>query len=77
MSIVEGIVTFAIIWWLVLFMVLPWGITREENPEIGHEAGAPVKTRLWLKIAITTGISLVLLVIAWAIAESGCISFRG
>ncbi len=76
MSIVEGVVTFAIIWWVVLFMVLPWGVTREENPEIGHEPGAPQKPRLWLKIAITTGISLVLLVIAWVIAESGWINFR-
>jgi len=75
-SIVESVVTFAIIWWVVLFMVLPWGITREENPEIGHEPGAPAKTRLWLKIWITTGISVVLLVIALAIAESGWISFR-
>ena len=76
MSIVESVVAFAIIWWLVLFMVLPWGIAREENPEIGHEPGAPVKPRLWLKVAITTGISAVLLVIAWTIAESGWINFR-
>lgn len=76
MSVVEAVVAFAIIWWIVLFMVLPWGVTREENPEVGHEPGAPVKARLWQKIAITTGISIVLLAIAWAIAESGWINFR-
>lgn len=76
MNIVEGIVTFAIIWWLVLFMVLPWGVRRDEKPETGNEPGAPEKPRLWLKAGITTVISAILLIIVRAIIESGWISFR-
>ena len=76
MSIVEGVVTFAIIWWVVLFMVLPWGVSRQANHELGHEPGAPEKPRLWLKIGITTVISVILLVIVRANIESGWISFR-
>ncbi len=77
MSLVEGFVTFAIIWWVVLFMVLPWGINRQANPELGHEPGAPEKPRVWTKVAVTTVISVILLFIVRAIIESGWISFRG
>ena len=77
MSLVEGFVTFAIIWWVVLFMVLPWGINRQANPELGHEPGATEKPRVWTKVAVTTVISVILLFIVRAIIESGWISFRG
>lgn len=76
MTVVEGIVAFVIIWWVVLFMVLPWGVHRLENPEVGQERGAPEKPRLWLKAGITTAISAVLLLLVWAIIQTGWISFR-
>lgn len=45
------------VWWVVLFMVLPFGV-RTENPEKGHDAGAPQKPYLLRKFIITTVISL-------------------
>ena len=76
MTIASAIVVFVIVWWLVLFIVLPWGIRRVENPEAGHEPGAPVNPRLWLKAGITTAIALVVWgAIYWAI-EAELISFR-
>jgi len=59
-----GIVSFAVIWMVSLFMVLPWGMRShtEAGAEIvpGSEASAPVRPRLLLKFAITTGVALVL-----------------
>ncbi len=68
MSFASGLVVFVIVWWLVLFTVLPWGIRREENPEAGHEPGAPANPRMWLKAGVTTLIAcLIWGAIFWAI----------
>ena len=48
---------FAIIWWLVLFLVLPWGAKPPETPKLGHATSAPLKTRLPVKCLITTVIA--------------------
>jgi len=60
MGVGTGIVSFVIIWWLVLFTVLPWGVQRDENPDIGKDRGAPVRHRIGLKALITTGIAAVI-----------------
>lgn len=72
----EGLVAFIIIWWLILFMVLPWGVRVPDAVEKGHATSAPVKPRLWLKMAVTTGISIVLWGFAYWLAVSDLISFR-
>ncbi len=47
-----------IIWWLVLFVVLPWGVSSShelgEEVEPGTAKAAPVKPRMLLKFGITT-----------------------
>jgi len=69
MTFTTGLIVFAIVWWLVLFTVLPWGVRREERPEPGHEPGAPANPRIWLKAGITTLIAGVIWgLIYWAIA---------
>ena len=40
MNPVSAVVVFIVIWWLVLFMVLPFGVRRTESPEMGHDPGA-------------------------------------
>lgn len=77
MNPVSAVVVFIITWWLVLFMVLPFGIRRVEAPEPGHDPGAPANPRLWRKLAITTAITIVLFAITVAVVQSGLISFRG
>ena len=63
-----GFAVYFIIWWLVLFTVLPWGVRREESPEPGHEPGAPANPRLWLKAGITTAIACIIWAgIYWAV----------
>lgn len=68
--------TFVIVWWLVLFMVLPFGARPPDEIVPGTAPSAPERPRMALKILITTLIALALTAaIAWII-ESGLISFR-
>ncbi len=73
---VTGIMVYVVIWCVVLFTVLPWGVRPVENPEPGHMSGAPENPRLLLKFAVTT----VIAVIIWAALDwlilSDLISFR-
>ncbi len=76
MSWFQGIVAYIIIWWVVLFAVLPFGVRPVEKGDIGHAAGAPANPRLWLKAGITTLVAGVLWLGCYAIAISGLIDFR-
>ena len=66
----------AIIWWLVLFTVLPWGIQRNEAPATGEDRGAPVRHRVLLKALVTTGITIVIWGAMFAAIEMDVFSFR-
>jgi predicted secreted protein len=70
-----GIASYLVIWWLVIFMILPWGIHPAED-EMGQRAGAPANPRLGLKAAITTGVAAVLWGILYLIVSSDIWSFR-
>ena len=52
---------FAIAWWLIFFVTLPFGVRRLEKPGPGMELGAPEKPRLWAKAGVTTLITTVIL----------------
>ncbi|MDJ0950395.1 MAG: DUF1467 family protein [Alphaproteobacteria bacterium] len=73
-----GLFVFVIIWWLVLFTVLPWGVRQPEPEEIepGEMAGAPRRSRLVLKLVVTTGIAVILWIGAYFLITSDLISFR-
>ena len=62
----EIIVIFVIIWWLVLFVVLPFGIQRDENSIKGNDPDAPKNPMLKKKIYFTTIISIFLsILVSW------------
>jgi predicted secreted protein len=65
------------IWWVVLFTVLPFGVKVSEQPGKGHADGAPERPMMWRKVAITTLISCVVWLGVYALAESGLISIQG
>ena len=64
MNWVTGILVYIIIWWLVFFMALPFGVKAPENPEVGHEPSAPTNPMLLRKAVITSIITAVL----WGVA---------
>jgi predicted secreted protein len=58
MNKIETFVTFALSWWLVFYLTLPFGIEKEDNPIPGQSLGAPKNARIGLKMLVTTGITL-------------------
>lgn len=71
-----GIFVFLLIWWTVLFAVLPWGIHVPDQTEPGHAPSAPENPRLLLKAIITTGISAVIWVVIYYVIDNGLIQIR-
>jgi predicted secreted protein len=54
---------FFLIWWIVLFAVLPWGVhSQHEGGEMvpGADPGAPSMPKLGRKLALTTLVTVVL-----------------
>ena len=73
-----GIAVYAIIWWLVLFMVLPWGAGAaidETDVAKGQSAGAPKRPRMLLKLSTTTIISGGVWGLCYWAVETGMIAF--
>ncbi len=71
-----GLVVYLVVWWLVLFMVLPWGVRVPDEPEEGHATSAPVRPRLLLKFAATTVIAGMIWGVVYWLVQSDLISFR-
>ena len=59
----ESLVIYVIFWWLILFVTLPFGISRDKKVIHGNDPGAPKKTLLKKKVLITSFASLILIVI--------------
>ena len=80
MTWISGIIVFVIIWWLVLFMVLPFGVrTAEEanmEPEPGHAPSAPISPHIGLKFAVTTAVTVVLWGVYYVVAINDLLNFR-
>lgn len=70
MSLFELVMIYAVSWWLVLFMVLPWGVRMAEKPAVGHAASAPVRPQIRRKLLITSAIALVVPLLAFGISEA-------
>lgn len=70
MGLASGIMVFFMIWWVVLFMVLPFGIHLEEDPPKGFATSAPQNPRLMKKFFITTLITcLIWGIIQWVMVN--------
>jgi predicted secreted protein len=60
-----------IIWWVVLFAVLPFGVRSHDEAgvavEAGNDPGAPTALRMKTKLIWTTLIACVLFAICWVV----------
>ena len=66
----SAIAVYFIIWWLTLFMVLPFGVrSQQEVGKViaGSELGAPATPRMLRILALTTGLSLIFFGIFWMV----------
>ena len=77
MGLTLGIIVFALIWWTVLFAVLPLGVQpRPAELEEGGWNGAPARPAILRKAVITTIVSAVIFVAIFALERSDLVSFR-
>jgi predicted secreted protein len=56
-SLTTAIAIYFLIWWIMLFAVLPWGVRSQHESgamERGTDPGAPVLARVWMKLLWTT-----------------------
>jgi predicted secreted protein len=68
MSWFSGVVVYIMLWWMVFFMTLPFGVrSQAEHQDDGGDdivpgttESAPIRPRLWLKALVTSLIALVL-----------------
>lgn len=77
MSITAAIVTFATLWFLVLFCVLPINFrSQEEAGEVapGTPRSAPADAQIARKAKITTAITLAAFVLVYGVVASGWIT---
>ena len=57
MQLTTAIAIYFIIWWVVLFAVLPWGVrSQHESGDVapGTDPGAPRVPNVWMKLVWTT-----------------------
>jgi predicted secreted protein len=57
----SAVAVYLVVWWICLFLVLPWGITRQSDAgavATGTDPGAPARVHGWRIISITTIVSL-------------------
>jgi len=62
MSLTTSLAVYFIVWWTVLFAVLPWGIRSQlESGEVvpGSDPGAPVLPKLRSKLIWTTVVATI------------------
>ena len=74
---VTGIAVYVMIWWIVLFAVLPIGAHPDPRPDarIGR-GGAPAGPGLWKKALITSLVAAAIWVAVWLVVRSPYLSFR-
>jgi predicted secreted protein len=78
MSPFTAVIVYLLIWWTVLFAVLPIGTQPEPeaDPDAGGWRGVPKRPLILRKLAITTLVSALIWVVAYALITSDWLSFR-
>ena len=76
MNLLTGIVVYFLVWWLVIFTTLSFGLRHDEKKPKGVPSTAPDKTHLLKKIIWCSVISAVIWGIIYYLVVSDWISFR-
>jgi len=77
MTTTTGVAIFFLIWWVVLFAVLPWGVrSQHEGGEVapGTDPGAPTVPRLGRKLVWTTLVAGVIFAACYVVYTDRLIS---
>lgn len=75
MSVLTSIAVYLTIWWVVLFMVLPYKAKADENTQVGSVVSAPAKPLLKLKFLITSLIAAIIWLVVYFLVQAGYFDF--
>lgn len=76
MNLFTTALTFLVLWWLILFMVLPFGVAPPEDVEKGHASSAPARPRMLIKLLVTTLLAVAATYGVLWLLQSGVIELR-
>lgn len=79
MGIVGSIISYLIIWWVVLFAILPMRVKGvwegdDEQPE-GVEQGAPIRPEIWFKVKRTSWVAAIIWAVVFVVVSTDVISY--
>lgn len=74
MSIITVIAVYFVLWWLILFAVLPFGVKRDVAPEEGNDPGAPVNPMLLKKFIWTSIITAIVTAGLYGLDRAGLLT---
>ena len=78
MAVATAIAIYFLIWWIMLFAVLPWGVRAQgEEGAPGTDPGAPTVPRLRAKLIWTTIASGVVWAICAVLYTKGLVTLDG
>jgi predicted secreted protein len=66
-----------VLWWVTLFVTLPFGVRSQHEDGVGApgtDPGAPIATEMGRKLIWTTVISAVIFAVAWFAYQAGYLS---
>ena len=72
----KGFLIYVIIWWIVVFTILPIGIVKPDKIEKGHAEGAPLNPQILKKFLITSIIAFVLWLIVFYFIKNQVFTFH-
>ena len=75
MGIATAIAIYFLIWWIVLFAVLPWGVKAQGDEAVpGSDPGAPRVARVWAKLIWTTVVATVVFAVCAFVYVKGLVT---
>ena len=80
MPVTTAVAIFFLIWWVVLFAVLPWGIRSQHEDGAmapGTDPGAPILPRLGRKLLWTTLVSAVIFAGCYVVYVNHVVTLEG
>ncbi|MFY9839960.1 MAG: DUF1467 family protein [Xanthobacteraceae bacterium] len=80
MPVATALAIFFLIWWVVLFAVLPWGIRSQHEGEdmvAGTDPGAPVSVKIGRKLLWTTLVAIAIYAVCYFVYSKHWVTIDG